>query len=67
MGGIANLDDYTLSKILLFRDPNYSQLDNSYKINRTIKYLVDSERFCGSLLLELLAFNWLFLKKNLQP
>ena len=45
MGSTSNLDDYTLVKILLFGDQNYSQEGNSYIINPAIKYLVDSERF----------------------
>ena len=45
MGSISNLDEYTLFKILLFGDQNSSQEENSYMINATIKYLVDSERF----------------------
>ena len=45
MGSISNLNDYTLVKILLFGDQNYSQEENLYIITATIKYLVDSERF----------------------
>ena len=45
MGSISNIDDYTLVKILLFGGQNYSQDENAYIINATIKYLVDSERF----------------------
>ena len=50
MGSISNIDDYTLVKILLFGGQNYSQEENAYIINATIKYLVDSERFNGPLL-----------------
>ena len=45
LGSISNIDDYTLVKILLFGGQNYSQEENAYIINATIKYLVDSERF----------------------
>ena len=37
-------------KTLLFGDQNYTQVENAYIINPTIKYLVDSERFNGPLL-----------------
>ena len=50
LGSISNLDKYTLVKILLFGDQNYSQEEQSSIINATIKYLVDSERFDGPLL-----------------
>ena len=50
LGSISYLDDYTWVKILLFGDQNYSQQENSYNINATNKYLIDSERFDGSLL-----------------
>ena len=44
------VSDCTLVKILLFGDQNYTQVENVYVINATIKYLVDSERFNGPLL-----------------
>ena len=47
LGSITTLDDYALVKILLFGDQNYSQVENSYIINATVKYLVNSERFDG--------------------
>ena len=50
LGSITNLNDYTLVKILLFGDQNYTQMENSYIINATIKYLVDSKRLGGLLL-----------------
>ena len=53
LGSIANpndLVDCALFKILLFGDKNYTQVENSYIINSTIKYLVDSVRFNGPLL-----------------
>ena len=37
-------------KILPFGDQNYTQVENAYIINATIKYLVDSERVNGPLL-----------------
>ena len=39
-----------LVKILLFRDRNHSQAEESHIIHVTIKYLVKSERFNGPLL-----------------
>ena len=51
LGSITNLSDCTLVKILLFGYQNYTQVENSYIINATIKYLVDSVRFNGPLLL----------------
>ena len=39
---LTSVNDYTLVKILLFGDQNYNQKENSYIINTTIKYLVDS-------------------------
>ena len=53
LGSITNLSDISdcaLVRILLFGDQNYTQVENSYIINATIKYLVDSERFNGPLL-----------------
>ena len=50
MGSISNLHNYTLVKILLFGDQNYTQEENSYIINATIKYLVDSEIFDNPLM-----------------
>ena len=53
LGSITNLSDISdcaLVKILLFGDQNYIQVENSYIINATIKYLVDLERFNGPLL-----------------
>ena len=53
LGSITNLSvisDCALVKILLFGDQNYTQVENSYIINATIKYLVDLERFNGPLL-----------------
>ena len=47
---LGDLSDCALVKILLFGDQNYTQVENSYIINATIKYLVDSERFNGPLL-----------------
>ena len=47
LGSITTLDDYALVKILLFGDQNYSQVENSYIINATVKNLVNSERFDG--------------------
>ena len=47
---ISDLSDCALVKILLFVDQNYTQAENAYIINATIKYLVDSERFNGPLL-----------------
>ena len=44
LGSNNNLSDCTLVKVL-FLDQNYTQMENSYIINATIKYLVDSERF----------------------
>ena len=43
LGSITTLDDHALVKILLFGDQNYSQVENSYIINATVKYLVNSE------------------------
>ena len=53
LGSITNLSDLSdcaLVKILLFGDQNYTQVENTYIINATIKYLLDSERFNGPLL-----------------
>ena len=53
LGGITNLadlSDFTLVKVLLFGDQNYTEVENSYVTNATIKYLVDSERFNDPLL-----------------
>ena len=47
---LTDLSDCALVKILLFGDQNYTQVENSYIINATIKYLVDSERLNGPLL-----------------
>ena len=47
LGSITTLDDYALVKILLLGDQNYSQVENSFIINATVKYLVNSERFDG--------------------
>ena len=47
LGSITNISDLSncaLVKILLFGDRNYTQVENAYIINATIKYLVDSER-----------------------
>ena len=38
---LSDLSDCALLKILLFGDQNYTQVENSYIINATIKYLVD--------------------------
>ena len=68
LGSISNLDDFTLGKILLFRDQNCSVEENSYLITAIIEYLVDSDRFGGSLLqlwfkfLECIYDSLLFLK-----
>ena len=40
LGSITNPSYCTLVKILLFGDQNYTQVENSYVINATIKYLV---------------------------
>ena len=50
LGSIINLDEYTLVKILLFRNQNYSQEENLYIVIATVTYLVDLERFDGPLL-----------------
>ena len=53
LGSITNLSDLSdcaLAKILLFGDQKYTQVENTYIINATIKYFVDSERFNGPLL-----------------
>ena len=53
LGSITNLTDLSdcaSVKILLFGDQSYTQVENSYKINATIKYLVDSGIFNGPLL-----------------
>ena len=47
---ISDLSDCALVKILLFGDQNYTQVENACIINATIRYLLDSERFNGSLL-----------------
>ena len=50
LGSLTNLSDLSDSgfiKLLLFGDQNYTQVET----NATIKYLVDSERFNGQLLL----------------
>ena len=43
MGSITNLNDYILVKVLQFGDQIYTQVENSFIINATIKYLLDSE------------------------
>ena len=53
LGSITNiidLSDCALVKILLPGDQNYTQVENAYIINATIKYLIDSKRFNGPLL-----------------
>ena len=53
LGSITNISDLSncaMVKILLFGDQNYTQVENAYIINATIKYLVDSERVNGPLL-----------------
>ena len=41
----VNLSNCTLVKMLLYVNQNYTQAENLYIINATIKYLVDSERW----------------------
>ena len=48
LGSVTNLNDCTLIKILLFGDQNYTQVENLYIIDATIKHLVDLERFNSS-------------------
>ena len=48
-GQYYQFDDYILVKIFLFGYQNYTQVENSYIIYATIKYLVDSERFYAPL------------------
>ena len=53
LGSITNLSDLSdcaLVKTLLFGYQNHTQVENSYIINATIKYLVNSEKFNGPLL-----------------
>ena len=50
LGSIINLRDCDLVKTLRFRDQDYTQVENSYIINATIKYVADSKRFNGPLL-----------------
>ena len=50
LGSITNLNHCTFVKILLIGNQNYTQVKNSYIINATIKYLIDSQRFNGPLL-----------------
>ena len=47
---ISDLSDCAFVKISLSGDQNYTQVENAYIINATIKYLVDSERFSVPLL-----------------
>ena len=47
INNLSDLSDCTLIKILLFGDQNYTQVENAFIINATIKYLVDSKRFNG--------------------
>ena len=50
IGNTFNITNECLVNLLLFGSPKYTELDNSYIINATIKYLLDSERFSGLLL-----------------
>ena len=53
LGSIVNIRDLSncaLVKILIFRDQNFTQVENAYIIHATITYLVDLERFNGPLL-----------------
>ena len=47
---IFNITNEFLVNLLLFGIPKYTVIDNSHIINAIIKYLLDSERFSGSLL-----------------
>ena len=43
LGSTTNVSDCSLVKILRSVDQNHTQVENSYIINATIKYLVDSD------------------------
>ena len=49
-GSILNLSDNSLVLLLLYGDSNLNENENSIILNATIKFLIESERFNGSLL-----------------
>ena len=51
IGNTFNINDECLVNLLLFGSQKYTDTDNSYIVNATIKYLLDSGRFNGPLLL----------------
>ena len=50
IGNTFNINDECLVNLLLFGSQKYTDTDNSYIVNATIKYLLDSGRFNGPLL-----------------
>ena len=50
IGYTFNINDECLVNLLLFDSQKYTDIDNSYIANATIKYLLDSGRFNGPLL-----------------
>ena len=50
IGNNVNINDECLVSLLLFGSQKYTEVDNSHKVNATIKYLLDSGRFNGPLL-----------------
>ena len=49
-GSNLNLSDNSLVLLLLYGDSNLNDTENSVILNPTIKFLMESERFNGSLL-----------------
>ena len=50
IGNTFNINDECLVNLLLFGNQKYTEIDNSYIINVTIKYLLNSGRFSGPFL-----------------
>ena len=58
IGNTFNINDECLVSLLLFGSHKYTEIDNSYIVNATIKYLLDSGRFNGPLLLFTKQFDF---------
>ena len=58
IGNTFNINDECLVSLLLFGSQKYTEIDNSYIVNATIKYLLDSGRFNGPLLLFTKQFDF---------
>ena len=50
IGNTLNINDECLVNLSLFGSQKYTEIDNSHIVNGTIRYLLDSGRFNGSLL-----------------